>query len=225
MPDLLLILVPLIVGSAVVPVQLVATVLLLRSPAGRSGALAWVAGMTLVRLLQGALFGVVLGAADGAGATSETTALESGVLLVLAILFYVMAAKKALKAPDEDAPPPRWMSMLDGLTPARAFLLGAGALALAAKSWVFTLGAIGAIQAAGLGAAGGIASYVAFVVLAQGIHLALLAVAYAAPERSEVVVGRFADLLERYDRPLMIGLGIVFGTWFLLGGLSGLGVP
>ena len=56
-------LIPLIVGSALVPIQIVITVLLLRSSAGRITAVAWVAGMTTVRLAQGVVFGLVLGSA------------------------------------------------------------------------------------------------------------------------------------------------------------------
>jgi hypothetical protein len=55
-------LLPLIVGSTLVPVQLLVTILLI----SRSllAALAWVAGTATVRLAQGVLFGIVLGADD-----------------------------------------------------------------------------------------------------------------------------------------------------------------
>jgi hypothetical protein len=149
---------------------------------------------------------------------------ESVVLLVLAVLFFVMAGRKWLKTPEEDAPPPAWMARLDGITPVRAFVLGASVLALAAKSWVFTLGAIGAIEVADLGPGGAAMTFLAFVVLAQGLHLALLGVAAAMPDRADAVLGRFADGMERYNRPIVVGLGLAFGTWFLLQALSGLGV-
>jgi hypothetical protein len=35
---------------------------------------------------------------------------------------------------------------------------------------------------------------------------------------------RVSDALERYNRPIMITLGLVFGLWFLVKGLAGLGV-
>ncbi len=58
---------PLIVASAVVPVQITLTVLLLRASV-KTGA-AWVARMTATRLAQGVLFGFVFA---GAGAASGT---------------------------------------------------------------------------------------------------------------------------------------------------------
>ena len=32
------------------------------------------------------------------------------------------------------------------------------------------------------------------------------------------------SLMEVYNRPIMIGIGLVFGTWFLVKALDGLGI-
>jgi hypothetical protein len=225
MSDLLLTLTPLIVGSALVPIQIIITILLLRAPAGRITAVAWVVGMTAVRLLQGIVFGLILAGRRGASSSEGGSGIiVSVLLLVLAILFYVVAAKQLLKHPDEDAPPPRWMAMLDGVTPRKAFLLGMGLLAIGAKFWVFTLGAMGAIGAAGLGQPGATLAFLLFIVLAESIHLGVLGFAYAAPDRADAALGRFSDALKRYNGPIMVVLGLVFGTWFLLKALSGLGI-
>ena len=69
MGDLWGTLVPLIIGSALVPVQIVITAMLLRSKAGRITAVGLVAGMTVVRLVQGVVFGFFVG--NEAGATSS----------------------------------------------------------------------------------------------------------------------------------------------------------
>jgi hypothetical protein len=225
MSDLWISLVPLIVGSALVPIQIVITTLLLRAKTGRFTAVAWVAGMTTVRLAQGLVFGLILGAAEG---TDSSSGGPGGavwlLLLVIAIVFYVSAAKKLLQQPDEDAPPPKWMAIVESVAPGSAYLLGVGLLAIGAKPWVFTLGAIAAIGAAGMGQAASIVTFLLFVVLAESLHLAILLVAYAMPARADAVLERVAGLLQRYDRLLVITLGLVFGTWFLVKALSGLGV-
>lgn len=215
-------LIPLALGSALVPVQIVVTILLLRS-AGRVSALAWVIGMTTVRLVQGVVFGLLLESADDVTASGPGMA-ASMLLLVVAILFLVGALNKLLSAPDDDAPPPRWKSALDGVAPARAFLFGAGIIVIGAKFWVFTLGAIAAIEAADLGIGATVAAFVAFVVLAASTHLVLVGLAFLAPARAAVVVDRVGDFLEANDRPIMIAVGVVFGTWFLVKALDGLGV-
>lgn len=225
MNDLLVTLTPLAIGSAVVPVQIIITILLLRGPAGRVVALAWVAGMTAVRLLQGVVFGLVLGARrTTTGGDDGSSVIVSVVLLVLAVLFYVLAVKQLMKHPDEDAPPPKWMALLDSVTPAKGFALGAGLLAIGAKFWVFTLGAIAAIGQAQLGMPTAIAMFLLFIVVAESIHLGAIGFTYASPARADAALGRFSDLLKKYNGQIVIVLGLVFGTWFLLKALNGLGI-
>jgi len=218
-------LLPLIVGSALVPIQYVITTLLLRSRAGKVTAVAWVAGMTVVRLAQGLVFGLIIGSSTSDGGTSDgPSSATSLLLLAVAILFYVAALKQLLGHPDEDAPPPKWMAMVEEATPGKAFLLGLGVLAIGAKFWVFTLGAIAVIGDAGMDRPASITTFLLFVVLAESLQLALLVVAYVLPDRSSAILDRLASLLERYNRILVIGLGLVFGSWFLIKALSGLGL-
>ena len=217
-------LLPLAIASAIVPLQLVVTVLLLRSDQGRIVSLAWVLGMLTVRLAQGVVFGLVLGAGESGDEARDLGTAASLLLLLVAVLFLVMAARQLVESPDEDAPPPRWMARVESATPVQAYLLGVGMLLIGAKFWVFTLGAIAAVAAADLGQGAAALTYLAFVLLAMSVHLFIVGMAYAAPERAAVALARFSDLLTRYDRPLTIGLGTVFGLWFLAKALGGLGI-
>jgi hypothetical protein len=218
-------LIPLIVGGALVPIQIIITILLLRSNSGRITAVAWVAGMTTVRLAQGLVFGLLLGSSSDSGSTSEGSGTAvSLLLLVLAIVFYVTAAKQLLKHPDEDAPPPRWMAMVDGMQPAKAYLVGVGLLAIGAKFWVFTLGAIAAIGDAGLDQGAAVLTFLVFVILTESIHLLVVGIAYALPDRSAALLDRIKGFMETYNRAIMIVLGLVFGTWFMVKALGGLGI-
>jgi hypothetical protein len=221
MPDLLVTLIPLAAGSAIVPIQIIITILLLRAPGGRPAAVAWVAGMTALRLAQG----LIVGRDAGATQTQDgSSVIVSVLLLVLAVLMYVVAVKQWLKEPDEDGPPPRWMTMLDGITPGKAFALGAGLLAIGAKFWVFTLGAIAAIGGAALGQPASTIVFLVWVVMAESILLVILAYAFAAPASADAALARFSDALSRHNRQIVIALGLIFGTWFLLKALSGLGI-
>ena len=225
MADLWSTLLPLIVASALVPVQITLTVLLLRSSVGTAAA--WVGGMTATRLAQGLLFGVVFaGAGALSGSQDGPGPVVSVVLLVVALLFLTKAAKLLLGggADDEDAQPPKWMKLTGSVTVGKAFLFGAAYVAIAAKLWVFTLGAIGAIDEAGLGE--------------RRLHRSLRAVRGARrgdPDRvrrlrgagAVVVAGPARPVsawLEKNNRVIVIVLGFVFGAWFLLKALQGLGV-
>ena len=96
-------------------------------------------------------------------------------------------------------------------------------MALSPKLWAFTLGAIGAIQDAELDPAAGWAVFIVWVVAAEALHLLALLAAVVAPARADVVLARAGDALERYNRPVMIGVGVVFGIWFLSKALAAFG--
>ena len=217
---------PLVIGSALVPIQIVITILLLRSDAGRITAFAWVGGMTAVRLAQGVLFGLVF--SGGSSTTADSSGgpgpVVSGLLLVLAVLFYVMAVRQVTAKDDPDAPPPRWMTMTETMGPTKAFLIGAGLLGIGVKFWVFTLGAVGAIADAGLGSAASIGLFLLFVVLAESAQLVVLGAAVAIPDRSAAALDVASAWLADNNGRIVIVLGVVFGTYFLLKALSGLGV-
>ena len=217
-------LVPLGIGSALIPLPLIVTVLLLRGSAGRAAAIGWVAGQAAARAVQGLLVALLLERAAGTAGDGGKGPVVSAVLLVLAILFYVLAARKALKAPDDDAPPPRWMDSLASATPGRAFALGCGFMAISVKFWVFTLGATSAIAYADLAFTEAAAVYGLWILIALSIQLALVVLALAVPARADAALARVGDLLERYSGPLLIVVGLLFGTIFLLEGLTGLGV-
>ncbi len=215
-------LLPLVVASAAVPVQITLTVLLLRSSVGTAAA--WVGGMTTTRLVQGVLFGLVfteagvLSTEDGAGP------FVSGVLLVIAILLLGKAARELIGGREDDASPPKWMRLSGSATPLTAFALGASYVAVAAKLWVFTLGAIGVVAEASLSRPASIAIFLLFVALAEAVPIAVVAYAALAPTSSRALLERVSAWLERSARGIVIVVGLVFGVWFLVKALDSLGV-
>ncbi len=222
MTDLWTTLVPLAIATAVLPIQVAITILMLRSAGGRAKAGAWITGMTLVRLAQYAVFGLILerGMDDAATGTSPV---EGALLLVVAVLLLVSAARKVANQPDEDAPPPRWMTVVEGVSTGRAFMMGTGLVALSPKLWAFTLGAIGAVQDAELDPAAGWVVFIVWVVAAEALHLAAFLAAVLAPARADVLLARAGDTLMRFSRQVMIVVSLVFGIWFLLKALSSFG--
>jgi len=217
-------LVPLVLGSAIVPAPLLVMILLVRRSAWTAAA--WLAGMTAVRLIQGAVFGLVFSNSSTAAAETPAgrDAIFSAVLLVLSIALFVTAARQLLGEGDPDEPPPRWMAMIDSVGTGKAFLLGAGLVAVSAKLWVFTLGAIAAIEEADVGRHASVTAYLGFVVLVVAPQLVALALVLVAPSRAERGLERFADWLRRNNRIIVVAISLVFGTWFLLKALDGFGV-
>lgn len=218
-------LVPLIIGGAVEPIEIMITIMLLGTPSHLRAAGAWIAGHISTRLLQGLIFGTILhwGARSGESKHSDHW-IVSTVLLVVALLFLVTAARRLLSEDDPSAPPPKWMALLLSATPVKAFLIGAGVVTVSVKAWVFTLAAIGIIGSAGLGRAENMVSYVAFVLLATIVNLVIIGAAAVFGDRSRVVLDRMLQWLREKDRLIVVGVGLVFGTWFGLKALRGFGI-
>ena len=212
----------LIVASAALPLQTIVTLLLARSSIRSAGA--WAAGMIAVRLLQGVLFGVVVTAGEAQAGPQSPQYFFALILLVLSLSLYVTALRAAIGAEDEDAPPPRWVTKAGSMSPLTALAAGAGLMTLSVKFLVFTLGAIGAITEAPIGATLSVLAFVLFVLLAQGGPLTILALASSFPSRSAAILDGVAALLQRYNRTITIVLGLLFGTWFLLKALARLNV-
>jgi threonine/homoserine/homoserine lactone efflux protein len=224
MTDLWTILIPLALGSAIIPVEIALTIVILKAPGGVPKALAWVAGMTVVRLAQLVVLGSVIETAVDDGKPG-TSLVEGAILLVVAITFLVIAARKATNQPDEDAPPPAWMAMMDGVSAGRAFLMGAALITLNPKLWAFTLGALGAIGDAELSAPASLAAFLVFVVIAQSFHLGSIVLTVVAPARAERTLGGMNAWLERHSRIVLIVFSGVFGVWLLARSLAAFGIP
>jgi hypothetical protein len=216
---------PLVLGSALVPAQFVVTIMLLRSAAGgRRAAAAFIAGMTTVRLVQGGVFGLAVSGSRAGDDVATATTLKSALLLIVALLLLVMAVRKLLTDEDPDAPPPAWLERTATMGARQAFLTGAGLLIIAPKFWVFTLGAITAIQAAELGGPAAALTFVLFVALAVLPLLSIVGATAAAPDRADGRLEHLSAWLLRNNRRVVIGVGLIFGAWFLVQALTGLDV-
>lgn len=224
MDDLWTTLLPLMIGSAVLPVQIAITVLLLQSSTGRIAGAAWVGGMTLVRLAQGVVFGLILETGVANEGPQRPGPIVSTLLLVVGIVFLISAIKAWRKEPDEDAPPPAWMAKIGSLSSAQALKAGIGIVGLSPKLWAFTLAAIAAIAESDAIGTGSVLWFLLFVVAAEGVHLSLVALAYLAPDRAAALLPRISQALARNGRVVKIVLGLVFGAWFLVKALRGFGL-
>jgi hypothetical protein len=225
MNDLWTTLIPLVIASAVLPLQITVTILLAQGTVGHVAAAAWVAGMVMFRVGQGLVFGLVLGqgVAEAEG-PARPGPIASTLLLVVGVFLLVSAVRSWLREPDDDAPPPRWMAVLGSATPGQAFAAGAVVVGASPKLWVFTLGAIGAIAEANLDKGAAAALYLAFTFTALSVHIAIVGLAYLSPVRAVAILGRMSDALSSNARPVKIALGLILGTWFLLKALAGLGL-
>jgi hypothetical protein len=222
MDDLFVDLLPLIVGAAVVPLYAIAVLLLLQSAGGLLKAVAFVAGGVGVRLVQGILFGLVIGAACQANSAPGPKLIVSTLLLIVGIVLLVTAFKHWRKQDDADAPTPQWMSALSGVSAFKAVGVGALFPVIAVKQWVFTLSAIGVIGEAGMGGAASVGVYLFYVLATQSLIFPPILASAVAPHRTAKPLMATQAWLERNNRAIVIIMSLLIGAWFLFKGVTGL---
>lgn len=222
MGDVIVELLPLIVGATVVPLYLIVVLFLLQSKDGLVTTLGFVAGGIAMRLAQGLLFGLVFGAAMGAPSEDGQRFIVSTLLLIVGILLLVTAVKKWQKEEDPDAPSPRWMTAISNLSAVKA--VGAGMLfvMIAVKQWVFSLSAIGVVGEAGLGGATNAGLYLFYVLATQALVLPPILAYAVAPQQAARLLQAAQIWLERHNRVIAITVSLVFGVWFSYKGVTGL---
>ena len=87
-------LLPLILAATLTPIYPLIVLLLLQSERGLGKAIAFVAGVVAVRLVQGVLFGLVLAPAINAEIATDLEVIGPTLLTMLGILLVVMGVKK-----------------------------------------------------------------------------------------------------------------------------------
>ena len=215
-------LLPLIIGAAVVPIWIIIVLLLLSNKGGVLKASAFVAGIIAVRLAEGVVFGYIFRGDPAASSDEGAGLIVSTLLLVIGILMLVTAFRQWRKEDDPDAPPPKWMAAISGLSAPKAFGMGALLVAIAAKQWVFTLSAIGIIGEAQLEPPTSVGLFLFYVLAAQSLVLIPI-VAYAiAPTQSAKTLDAARQWLEQYNRTIVIAISLIFGIFFLWKGVTGL---
>lgn len=223
MLEVLVSLLPLIIGSALVPVQIIMVILMLTSAKqGPLKAIAFVTGMTVVRIAQGVLFGLVLTGGDSSVDSQGTGWIKATLLLVLGLLLLINAYRTYAKEPDPDAPPPKWLTMLETVSPLGALGMGAGLVLISAKLWVFTLGAISTIGEAQLGQTDSIITFLIYALLAASLLIIPIVIRILFPSRATALLGSFGDWLEAHNRTIVIVVSLIFGLLFAYQGIVGL---
>ncbi|MER3433834.1 MAG: hypothetical protein C4288_10465 [Leptolyngbya sp. ERB_1_1] len=220
--DIFFDLLPMILGTALAPAWVIIVLLILRNQNGLVKAIAFVIGTTVVRLLQGVIFGYLLRNAKGIEEANGSSPVVSVLLAVLGILLLISAVKKLINEEDPDAPPPKWISTFEQATPLALLAAGAVSTLIAPKLWVFTLSTIGIILGADLNPWDTFKTYFLYTLAAQTLLILPLLLCAIAPHQSARILQSISDWLTQNKKPITLLVSLVFGSYFLWKGLSGL---
>lgn len=213
---------PAAVGVAVSPLPIVAVVLMLVTPRGRTNGRAFVLGWWLGLAIVGA---IVLSVSSGAGATDdgETATWVDVLKLVLGFLLLLVAVKEWRARPHEgeDAPTPKWMGALDSFTPVKAS--GAGVVLSALNPKNLLLAAAGAAAIAGTEISAGeqTIAWVIFVLVASIGVAAPVVIFFALGARSREILDQLKNWMARNNAAIMATLLLILGVKLIGDAIAG----
>lgn len=210
------------IGTALAPAWIIVVLLVLQSSNGFVKAIAFVTGTTIVRLLQGVVFGSILRNAEAAGGVNGSSQVVPVLLSVLGILLLISAVKKLMNENDLDAPPPKWINTFDQATAFVVMGMGALATLIAPKLWVFTLSALGTIRDANLEPWDEFKIFLLYILAAEVLLILPLLLYAVMPIHSARMLHSASDWLMKYNKQITLVASLGFGILFLWKGISGL---
>ncbi|MGW7264921.1 GAP family protein [Streptomyces sp. NPDC054842] len=211
------------VGIAISPVPIIAIVLMLATPRGRTNGIAFTAAwvVTLAALSTAV---VLLGSGADAHQDGETASWVSWVKLAAGVLFVLLGLKQWRSRPraGQEAGLPGWMKAIDTFSPGKAAGLAAALSALNPKNLVLAVG--GAVSIAGSSAStGGKSVAVAlFVLIGSLCTLLPLGVYLVGGRKSARVLESWKGWMAQHNAAIMTVLLMVLGAKFIGDALSGL---
>ncbi|MFF1798547.1 GAP family protein [Kitasatospora sp. NBC_01246] len=209
------------VGIALSPMPLIAVILMLATPQGRTNGPAFTGGWVAA---LGAVVAVVVSAGSGLSTGSAPPAWAWWLKLALGALFLLLGFEQWRGRPREGHvhAPPTWMQAIDRFTPVRAAGLGAALVVANPKNLVLAVGgavSIATSTASGGGKAGAAAL---MVVIGSLCTVVPLAVSRFGGDRSTRVLGEWKAWMAAHNAAIMIVLLVVLGAKYLGDGIAGL---
>ena len=223
MSGLLGLLLPLGIGAAISPIPTAICLMLLGAGRNRlTNAVAFLVGSSAVLVAIGILALVFFGGGGTGTGSGKPSDIKDTIDAVIGVFLLLFAFKLWLKAPDPNAPPPRWMAAVDSLGPGKALLFGMMMTSLNFSSLPLYISGLKEIVTANVGIGTSILVLALFILLIEVGLLVPIASYALAPRRAGAVLDAALRWLEKNNRILSILLFAVFGAWLSIKGVTGL---
>lgn len=214
-------LIPLAVGVAISPFPIIAVILMLLAPkAGASSAgflVGWLAGIVIAVTVF-----LLIGGSVSLGSTGQGSTRSGWVRIVLGVVLLLLALRRWRKRGEgaADAPPPKWMSMLDKVTGLKAIGLGLAFAAINPKNLILGAAAGVVLASAGLSTSQDAVAIALYTLLA-GCTVLIPVLAYAlAKKRMRAPLDSLHVWLQHNNSVIMAVLLVIFGAMLIGKGLQ-----
>jgi threonine/homoserine/homoserine lactone efflux protein len=208
---------------ALSPFPVVAVILVLGAPKGRSSgatfALGWMTGLTVISSIVAVL-------ADGA--EDPESAAATGVAwseLLLGIALLVLAWRKWQGRPGPGDVPdlPGWMARASSITPPGALVLGLALSGANPKNVALTVAAAASVAEAGVDGAGSVVAVLTFVLVGSASVLGPVVFSTVRGERAAASLASVKDFMVTNQAVIVMVVLLVFGVKLVGDGVADLG--
>jgi threonine/homoserine/homoserine lactone efflux protein len=212
---------PFAVGIALSPIPIVAVVLMLATPGGRTNGLAFVAGWVIGLAIVGT---IVLVASSGAnaGEGGEPASWVGALELVLGVLLLLVGARHWSKRPrgDEERTLPAWMKTIDTFTGGRSLAMGVALSGVNPKNLLLAVGAGAAIAQTGIEPGQQAVALAVFIVIATLGPALPLIIYFAMGDRSREILTGLRRWMALHNSAIMTVLIGVIGVKLVGDGIA-----
>jgi hypothetical protein len=213
--NLLMQLLPLIIGAAVVPSIIILVILFLQSDRGLLKASAFVGGMVSWRLFMLTIFVYYSFIFANLFSLKIPERLHFALLSLLGIILMIVATYLLMKKRNTSGTSPNLLKVIDRSNAPMAFAFGVVLMAIGLKHYIFMIGAMQDLERSGIMGARWTLAMILFIVAAELLVLIPILIYLLMPDRSEAILGSFKNLLDKYSSTITITFCYVVGIFFL----------
>jgi threonine/homoserine/homoserine lactone efflux protein len=211
------------VGVSLSPVPIIAVVLMLATPRGATNGPAFLLGWVVGLGVAGTIILLISSGADASDDGAPAT-WASIVKLVLGLALLALAVRQWRGRPHGDAQAdlPKWMSAIDGFTPARSVAMGVALSAINPKNLLLVAGAATAIASTGSSTGDQAVALAVFVVVGTLGPGAPVAIFFFMGDRAAKALDGLKEWMARENATIMAVLCLLIGAKLIGDAIAGL---
>ncbi|MFC1412864.1 GAP family protein [Streptacidiphilus sp. N1-12] len=208
---------PSAVGIAISPLPLIAVILMLATPNGRTNGIAFAAGWTGALGIATAALALLGSGADASSGDGTPATWASWLKLALGLLFALLAVKQFTSRPHQgqEAATPGWMKAIDQFTPAKAAALSATLAVANPKNLVLVVGGALAIAGSTAGTGGKTVAGIVMVLIASLCTTVPLAVYLFGGQRATTTLDSWKAWMSAHNSAIMTVVLAVLGAKYI----------
>ena len=201
------------VGVALSPVPIIAVVLMLATPEGRTNGPAFLTGWVLGIAVVGTIVLLIASGVSGSEHGTPATWL-SIVKISLGVLLWLLAVRQWRGRPRDGTEPqlPAWMKRIETFTPFKSAGMGALLSAVSPKNLLLVVAAAAAIAQTGASAVGQAVALIVFIMLATLGVGAPVAIYFLMGDRATRILDELRDWMVRENATMITVICLIIGA-------------